>query len=64
MNHQKTNYHSSYDDQKSIRAASRRERNAEILDIVRNVCQKFGGMAEIGNGFVVVDTSKYEVKSK
>ena len=63
MNHKKTDYQS-YDDQKSIRAANRRERNKEILDTVRSVCQKFGGMAEIGDGFVVVDTSKYEVKPK
>lgn len=59
---QKT-YHT-YDDQKSQRAATRRERNKEILDTVRSVCQKFGGMAEIGEGFVVVDTKKYEVKER
>lgn len=59
---QKT-YHT-YEDHKSIRAANRRERNKEIIDTVRNVCQKFGGMAEIGDGFVVVDTKRYEVKSK
>lgn len=44
--------------------AARRERNKEILDLVKNVCGKQGGLSEIGDGYYVVDTKLYEVKPK
>lgn len=48
----------------SISVAARRERLIEIIQQVKAVCKLHGGMAEIGEGFVVVDTKVYEVKPK
>jgi len=43
---------------------SRKQRNAELVQATREVCEKLGGMAEIGEGYVVVDTKKFKVEMK
>lgn len=43
---------------------SRKLRNKKIIERVRDICQKQGGMSEIGEGFVVVDTRKFNVIEK
>jgi hypothetical protein len=41
-----------------------RDRNKSIIAKVKEVCQKFGGCAEIGAGYVIVDTKLYTVTQK
>lgn len=50
------------DNEKTI--AARKARNKEVLSLVRDICAKNGGSAEIGGGFVVVNTKRFEVKEK
>lgn len=56
--------HSSYDFRNSQRVANRKERNKEIISLIKQKCREHGGSAIIGDGFVVVDTKKFEVKEK
>lgn len=44
--------------------AQRERRNKEIIDTVKEVCKKFDGLADIGGGYSVVDTSKFNVVLK
>jgi len=46
---------------KEIVKNDRNSRNKEILSAVKSVCLRHGGMAEVGDGYVVVDTSKFKV---
>lgn len=48
----------------TAKALARQRTNEEILELVRKVCEKQGGCSEIGEGFMVVDTTKFEVKEK
>jgi len=41
--------------------AARRRRNREILKQCKEVCIRHHGLAEIGDGYSIVDTSIYEV---
>lgn len=51
-----------YETERSARRAEQKARHKEILTTVREVCKKHKGMADIGEGFVVVDTMKFEIK--
>lgn len=33
----------------------------ELLELAKSSCKKLGGFAEIGDGFVIVDTSKFKI---
>jgi len=43
---------------------NRRLTNAEFINRARESCKKHMGACEIGDGFVIIDTSIYEVKLK
>lgn len=43
---------------------SRKDRHQDVVDRVKEACKKLGGHAIIGDGYVIVDTSKYTVSEK
>lgn len=49
---------------KLIPAEQRAERNAEILQVCKDVCERQGGMTQIDDRYVVVDTTKFTVSQK
>lgn len=53
-----------YDHHNTTAGARRREKNKELIDTAKRVCREHGGMAEIGGGFVVVDTKKFKVSQR
>jgi len=50
-------------DASSVVCARRAKRN-RILKNAKDACKRLGGYVEMGEGFVVVDTSKYNVSPK
>ncbi len=47
-----------------IPAEARQKRTEEILEVCKEVCQKQGGMTQIDNQYVVVDTTKFTISQK
>lgn len=43
---------------------AKRQRWNEIQETVKNACDKLGGMAQIGDTHVIVDTRKYNVTAR
>lgn len=59
MNHQKQHLSSA-----QKRTATRNQRTQEILEMVKTACERQQGMSLIGDGYVVVDTTKFKVMEK
>ncbi len=36
----------------------------DIMERAKEACDRLGGLAEIGNGFVIVDTRKFDIQMK
>lgn len=45
-----------------IKNEQREAKRQEILRLVKIACDKFGGLAEIGDGFYVFNTRDYKVE--
>ena len=42
----------------------RRARNKEMIQLAKEACERQHGWSDIGGGYVIVDTNKFEVKQR
>ena len=68
INHEKINKNSNYNPYQvgafSRKKPSKMEKVTPLLAEAREACQRLGGIAEISNGYVIVNTKLYTINRK